>query len=71
MDRLSRRSLGYHDRAKDNTVLHYSRDEMAEPLRRLSKLLLEVRNGNSKPGETRSGRWTKEVEEGKGMSNFW
>ena len=44
---------------------------MAEPLRRLSKLLLEVRNGNFKPDETRSGRWTKEVEEGKGMSNFW
>jgi hypothetical protein len=52
-----RRLLGYHVAPRDRSVVEYSRDEMAAPLRSLQKLLSAVRSGEFMPDETRSGRW--------------
>ena len=50
-----RRLLGYHVEQGDRTMLVYSRDAAAEPLRQLMKMLLMVRMGVFNPDSTRSG----------------
>ena len=55
--REHRQILGYHMVAGSQSVLHYSRDEQAEPLRQLAAVLLNVRLGNFDPDSTRSGYW--------------
>ena len=52
-----RRLLGSHARPGDTSVLEYSRDALAGPLRRLDDLLGLVRSGAFCPDLTRSGRW--------------
>jgi len=50
-----RRHLGYHVEPGDNSLLTYSRDAAAEPLRQLSKMLHMVRCRAFQPQCTRSG----------------
>ena len=52
-----RRLLGGHAAGKDKSMLEYSRDALAQPLRELEQLLGAVRDGRFKPDATRSGRW--------------
>ena len=56
-----RRLLGYHVASEDGSMLHYSRDAMATPLRWLSKMFGMIRAGKFKPDVTRSGRFFKDV----------
>lgn len=48
--------LGYHAKPKDKSVLEYSRDAVAEPLRQLLNMLSAVRRRKFVPDTTRSGR---------------
>ena len=50
-----RRALGYHMAADDHSVLTYSRDSLARPLRKLEAVLSEVRLGIFDPDASRSG----------------
>ena len=43
------------------SMLHYSRDEQAEPLRALKKLLRMIKQGQFKPDNTRSGYFIHEA----------
>jgi hypothetical protein len=52
-----RRRLGGHVKAGDRSLVEYSRDEMAGPLRELDRVLRAVRAGTFEPDLTRSGRW--------------
>ena len=53
-----RRTLGGHSKSKDNMVDHYSRDELAEPLRQMGFVLAWIMEGKFIPDSTQSGRWT-------------
>eukprot|EP00435_Cladocopium_sp_Y103_P057781 s503_g20.t1 len=55
-----RRILGYHSEGRDRSMLTYSRDGMAGPLRLLCKMLAEVKQGSFIPDSTRSGRFPEE-----------
>jgi hypothetical protein len=57
LSRETRQILGYHIAQGAKTALHYSRDEQAEPLRKLSMLLAQIRNKEFDPDSTRSGYW--------------
>ena len=63
--------LGYHASRGDASMLAYSRDAMAGPLRHLEKVIEDVRKGVFDPDATRSGRFrASRVEEGSaGPSN--
>ena len=50
-----RRLLGYHVASKDSTIVIYSRDALADPLRQLVSLLQEVAANKFQPDLTRSG----------------
>ncbi|CAE7869934.1 hypothetical protein AK812_SmicGene44293 [Symbiodinium microadriaticum] len=50
-----RRLLGYHVASKDSTMVIYSRDALADPLRQLVSLVQEVSDGKFQPDLTRSG----------------
>jgi hypothetical protein len=50
--------LGYHTIDSNQSMLHYSRDEQAAPLRELKKLLRFIKLGQFKPDNTRSGYYT-------------
>ena len=52
-----RRLLGYHTKPKDISVLEYSRDAQAGPLRKLVDVLSAIKEGQFQPDATRSGRW--------------
>ena len=52
-----RRILGYHSEGRDKSLLTYSRDGMAGPLRLLCKMLQDVKAGRFLPDSTRSGRF--------------
>jgi hypothetical protein len=52
-----RRMLGYHASVGDSSMMAYSRDEMAGPLRELEKVIEAVRTGAFDPDATRSGRF--------------
>ena len=54
-DISKRQLLGYHVTGNQSSSLHYSRDELAEPLRELDKMLAAVRAGSFRPDVTRSG----------------
>ena len=56
---ISRSLLGYHSVKQFGTVLVYSRDAMAQPLRELDAVLNEIRSKAFLPDETRSGRLIK------------
>ena len=53
----SRRILGGHARPKDQMVLEYSRDSLAEPLVAIGRVLAQIRCGRFDPDASRSGRW--------------
>lgn len=53
----SRRILGYHCGSKETSMLVYSRDAAAGPLRDLCKMLQLVKEGRFLPDESRSGRF--------------
>jgi len=57
VDLDTRRMLGYHAAPKDKSVIEYSRDAMAQPLREAGKVLMMIRRGEFRPDATRSGRW--------------
>eukprot|EP00969_Alexandrium_andersonii_P331453 14649592-Alexandrium_andersonii.AAC.1 len=52
----TRRLLGYHTAPGDRSVIEYSRDELASPLRELEKLYAAIKLGVFIPDETRSGQ---------------
>eukprot|EP00971_Amphidinium_carterae_P205322 4075265-Amphidinium_carterae.1 len=54
--------LGGHVSASDASILTYSRDELAGPLRQLGRVLAAVRSGAFDPDATRSGRFQPEPE---------
>eukprot|EP00971_Amphidinium_carterae_P048681 959626-Amphidinium_carterae.1 len=54
MDLESRRLLGYHFHPHLKSVLVYSGDALAEPLRHLDRLRSDVRDGRFKPNTSRS-----------------
>jgi len=57
----SRRLLGYHVKPKDKSVLIYSRDALAKPLRELGAVLAAIRVGRFLPDADRSGRFREEA----------
>ncbi len=57
MAKGTRRLLGGHAANRDRSVLEYSRDALAEPLRQLGEVLDRVALGEFFPDATRSGRW--------------
>lgn len=59
----SRRLLGHHAKRGDKSVLEYSRDAMAGPLRELEKIRQDVFQEVFLPDETRSGRYRATQEE--------
>lgn len=52
-----RKMLGHHATGAEETMLTYSRDAMAGPVRRLGALLDVIRSRAFRPDVTRSGRW--------------
>jgi len=60
VSREHRQVLGYHIVQGSQSALHYSRDEQAEPLRQLSYVLRNIRNGNFNPDSSRSGYWRQQ-----------
>lgn len=54
-DHSSRRLLGYHTYGKDKSLLTYSRDGLAEPLRKLEAMIRVVEQKRFVPDATRSG----------------
>ena len=62
----TRRMLGYHAKRGDRSVLEYSRDAMAGPLRELDGVRQAVFKGSFVPDATRSGRYpTEDAQENK------
>ena len=57
MSGQSRRILGYHSASKETSMLVYSRDAAAGPLRDLCHMLEVIKSGKFRPDETRSGRF--------------
>ena len=60
-----RKALGYHIDSNEMSMMTYSRDAMARPLRKLEALLAEVRLGTFDPDASRSGRLVPNVERAK------
>lgn len=56
IDIPTRALLGYHIAAEHQSVLTYSRDAQALPLREFCKVLAAIRKGHFDPDDTRSGR---------------
>jgi len=56
--RSLRKLSGYHADGRDQSMLEYSRDAVAEPMRELLRVLSLGRGGAFNPDVTRSGRWT-------------
>lgn len=59
VDIPTRRLLGYHSDSNDTSVLTYSRDAMAAPLRAFSKVIADISTGRFRPDETRSGMFVE------------
>ena len=53
-------TLGYHTIDSNQSMLHYSRDEQAAPLRALKRLLCLIKQGRFKPDNNRSGYYISE-----------
>ena len=56
-----RRILGYHIKPKDSSVVLYSRDALSGSLVVLVELISQIRRGEFRPDQSRSGRSCKEV----------
>ena len=59
VDRESRKALGYHKPKGDKSMLAYSRDDLAGPLRKFECVLRAIAAGDFLPDATRSGRFAK------------
>jgi len=59
VDKSTRRLLGGHVEAGDTSMLEYSRDALAGPLREVMALYERIKTGQFRPDVTRSGRWKK------------
>ena len=59
IDLISRSLLGYHSVKQFGTVLVYSRDALAHPLRLFDEVLDSIRSKSFLPDSTRSGRFDK------------
>ena len=57
MSRSTRRLLGAHADTRDRSMLEYSRDALAGPLKELEELLQKINDKVFSPDVTRSGRW--------------
>ena len=55
-----RRTLGHHLKTGDGSVIVYSRDSQAGPLREMVNVLQAIRDRKFFPDRTRSGRWVTE-----------
>ena len=55
MHRETRQILGYHIVQGASSMLHYSRDELAAPMRKLCSLYSDIREHQFNPDSTRSG----------------
>ena len=55
LDLTTRQVLGYHSSAANTSAAHYSRDELAAPLRAFEEVLEAIREGRFRPDQTRSG----------------
>ena len=60
-----RKALGYHIDSNEMSMMTYSRDAMARPLRKLEAMLAEVRLGTFDPDSSRSGRLVPNLERDK------
>ena len=70
LDPSTRRTLGYHIQPGSASLLHYSRDELSTPLRKLAEVLSAIRSGAFDPDSTRSGYFPGEMTVGaSGQSN--
>ena len=58
----ARRMLGYHSASKDKSLLVYSRDSQAKPLRELEKMLRAIKRKQFVPDSTRSGYFPARAE---------
>ena len=56
-----RRTLGYHVPRKDKSLIIYSRDALAAPLRVLDAVLDKISKGEFRPDATRSGMVAREL----------
>ena len=63
INQSARRILGGHALPKDVSVMEYSRDALAAPLRELDKVLSLIRGGSFLPDAARSGRWKAQPQE--------
>ena len=59
-----RRVLGGHALPGDVSILEYSRDALAGPLRALDRVIDQIKTGAFDPDQTRSGRWVHGEPEG-------
>lgn len=57
VDKDGRRLLGYHSDSNDTSVLTFSRDALAGPLRELDSTLVDIIAGDFMPSCSRSGRF--------------
>ena len=64
LDPATRRTLGYHIQPGSASLLHYSRDELSTPLRKLAEVLSAIRSGVFNPDSTRSGYFQGEMTSG-------
>ena len=53
--------MGYHAIAGDRSMLTYSRDAMADPLRQLEQLFDDIRVKEFLPDSTRSGHFNNDL----------
>eukprot|EP00971_Amphidinium_carterae_P331973 6465830-Amphidinium_carterae.1 len=57
MSTVNRKLLGYHVQTRDRTMMEYSRDCLATPLRELTSIYQKIRDEVFKPDVTRSGHF--------------
>ena len=55
LDPSTRRYLGYHSSGRDRSMLIYSRDSMAHPVREMEKMIQSINDDIFDPDATRSG----------------
>lgn len=59
MEPSARRLLGYHSAGKDKSMLTYSRDTMAWPIRLMEDMIQQINLGNFMPDASRNGYFPK------------
>ena len=63
VDFVVRQLLGHHVPSHLTSVITYSRDSLAGPLRQYDKVLLAIRSGQFAPDNSRSGRYLSPVDQ--------